>query len=292
MLDVEGKNIVTDLTSSKQTWVTLGVPEEIQKGLKLLAYQKPSLIQSFAIPQILKEQSQNFVFQSINGSGKTGSFIVPSLMRVDPKISKIQVLILANTRELIRQIQQVGSIIGKFTEVKIDFGDSATKLDGCHILVTTPGYLKSQMNARSQILNLDSLKMVVFDEADELLLQTNNHETFKQLKQKLKAFNIDPQFVLFSATYSDDIIENARSYVGEFKLFTLKKEALKLTGVQTLKIQLTVAEKLQFVADIFRKMGKTMSMIFVNQKKMAVVLKEEMKKLNIEAQILIGGMEN
>jgi superfamily II DNA/RNA helicase len=55
MLDVEGKHIITDLTSSKHTWITLGVPEEIQKGLKLLAYQKPSMIQSFAIPQILKE---------------------------------------------------------------------------------------------------------------------------------------------------------------------------------------------------------------------------------------------
>ena len=142
-------------------------------------------------------------------------------------------------------------------------------------------------------MNLDSLKMVVFDEADELLLQTNNHETFKLLKSKLKAFNIEPQFVLFSATYSPDIIENASRYVGEFKLYTLKKEALKLSGVQTLKIQLTVAEKLQFVADIFRKMGKTMSMIFVNKKSMALTLKEEMKKLNnTEAQILIGGMEN
>ncbi len=62
--------------------------------------------------------------------------------------------------------------------------------------------------------------------------------------------------------------------------------------MQILKIQLTVAEKLQFVADIFKRMGKTMSMIFVNQKKMALALREEMKKVNIEAQILIGGMEN
>ena len=193
---------------------------------------------------------------------------------------------------MIRQIQQVGSIIGKYTEVKIDFGDSATKLSGCHILVTTPGFLKSQLQSRTSSMNLDSLKMVVFDEADELLLQPNNHETFKLLKQKLKALNIDPQFVLFSATYSEDIIENARAYVGEFKLYTLKKEALKLSGVQTLKIQLTVAEKLQFVFDIFKSMGKTMSMIFVNSKKMAVVLKEEMKKLGIDAKILIGGMEN
>ena len=62
--------------------------------------------------------------------------------------------------------------------------------------------------------------------------------------------------------------------------------------MQILKIQLTVAEKLKFVADIFIRMGKTMSMIFVNKKSMALTLKEEMKKLNIEAQILIGGMEN
>ena len=100
-------------------------------------------------------------------------------MRVDPKIAKIQVLILASTLEMVRQIQKVGSIIGKFTEVKIELGDSTSKLDGCHILVTTPGYLKSQMNSRSQTMNLDSLKMIVFDEADDLLMQTNNHETFK-----------------------------------------------------------------------------------------------------------------
>jgi len=50
--------------------------------------------------------------------------------------------------------------------------------------------------------------------------------------------------------------------------------------LQFLKIELTVAEKLQFVADIFKKLGKTMSVIFVNQKKMAVTLKEEMKKVN------------
>lgn len=62
--------------------------------------------------------------------------------------------------------------------------------------------------------------------------------------------------------------------------------------MQILKIQLTVAEKLKFVADIFKRMGKTMSMIFVNKKSMALTLREEMKKVNIEAQILIGGMEN
>ncbi|MFM7856112.1 MAG: hypothetical protein ACKO96_30375, partial [Flammeovirgaceae bacterium] len=75
------------------------------------------------------------------------------------------------------------------------------------------------------------------------------------------------------------------------KMFTLKKEELKLSRLKFLKIELTVAEKLQFVLDIFKRMGKTMSIIFVNQKKTAVTLKEEMKKVNFESKILIGGME-
>jgi superfamily II DNA/RNA helicase len=62
-------------------------------------------------------------------------------------------------------------------------------------------------------------------------LQPNNHATFFMLRKKLKDLNANPQFVLFSATYSDDIIENAKAYVGDFTLFTLPKEALKLTGV-------------------------------------------------------------
>ena len=66
---------------------------------------KPSIIQAFAIPKILEEPTQSFLFQAKNGSGKTLAFGVPSIMRVDPEIKAIQVIIIANTRELIRQVQ-------------------------------------------------------------------------------------------------------------------------------------------------------------------------------------------
>jgi superfamily II DNA/RNA helicase len=51
----------------------------------------------------MNEAETNFVFQAINGSGKTLSFGIPSIMKVNPEINNIQVVILANTRELIRQ---------------------------------------------------------------------------------------------------------------------------------------------------------------------------------------------
>jgi superfamily II DNA/RNA helicase len=63
---------------------------------------KPSIIQSISIPKILEKSDQNFLFQASNGSGKTLAFGIPSIMRVDPEINGVQVLIIANTRELIR----------------------------------------------------------------------------------------------------------------------------------------------------------------------------------------------
>ena len=91
---------------------------------------KPSIIQAHAIPKILGEPSKNFLFQALNGSGKTLSFGVPAIMRVDPGNSKVQVLIIANTRELIRQVQQVISKVSSKTSITCCIGDNEAPSDG------------------------------------------------------------------------------------------------------------------------------------------------------------------
>ena len=68
---------------------------------------KPSLIQSASYPQIMTRRNEDFLFQAANGSGKTLAFGLPALMTVDPTIDACQVIIVANTRELIRQVNQV-----------------------------------------------------------------------------------------------------------------------------------------------------------------------------------------
>ena len=55
----------------------------------------------------MKNPGTNYAFQAMNGSGKTGAFVVPALMKIDPAVVKVQVIIMAYSRELIRQIQQV-----------------------------------------------------------------------------------------------------------------------------------------------------------------------------------------
>ena len=103
MMAIEGKNFVKDLKSKKSNWKDLGVPDWLISNLTgmPLMYEKPSIIQAQSIPLILGNRDQNFIFQSKNGSGKTGAFAVPAVMTVDPTINDYQVIILAHSRELI-----------------------------------------------------------------------------------------------------------------------------------------------------------------------------------------------
>jgi superfamily II DNA/RNA helicase len=92
------------------------------------------------------------------------------------------VLILANTRELIRQIYGVLEVLSKETQIKLILGETGAKLKGGHILITVPGYIEKKLEHKKCDLDLEALKMLVFDEADELLLQDNNASCFEMIK--------------------------------------------------------------------------------------------------------------
>lgn len=91
-------------------------------------------------------------------------------MKVDTSVMKVQVIILANTRELIRQITQVIEVISSETQIRTVLGERGQQEQG-HIMVTVPGYLKNKLVERNSKLDLSNLKMIVYDEADELFLQ-------------------------------------------------------------------------------------------------------------------------
>ena len=235
MGNVQNKNTVQKLESRKETWSSLNVPANIEAGLAKLNYYKPSIIQAASIPKIMASPNVNFAFQAMNGSGKTGAFVVPAMMRVDTSVLKVQIIIMANTRELIRQITQVIEVLASETEVKTILGERGQTEVG-HILVTVPGYLKNKLVERGSKLDLSALKMVVYDEADELFDQRSNHECFNQLKKSLSKINVAPQHCLYSATYTDTVVDFAKTIIGDYKYLPIKKEAQKLKGVKHFKM--------------------------------------------------------
>jgi ATP-dependent RNA helicase RhlB len=134
--------------------------------------------------------------------------------------------------------------------------------------------------------------MVVYDEADELLIQKDNQKFFEEFQKHLKKIDKNPQHCMYSATFTDDVINLASKYVGSFVPFTIKKEALKLKGVQNYRIALTEQQKDSFVSELHEKLDKVMSMIFVNKKETALKLQARLKSVsNITSHVLIGGIE-
>ena len=105
----------------------------------------------------------------MNGSGKTGAFCVPAIMHVDPTILALQVLIIGGaTRELNRQTKQILEVLVKDLGVTVCFGEKAEKFNTSHIMVTTMGYIKQQLNLRGSNFSLKNVNFIVFDEADEI----------------------------------------------------------------------------------------------------------------------------
>ena len=91
-------------------------------------------------------------------------------MKADPEIKAIQVIIIANTRELIRQVQQVLTVLTKDLGVEVTVGDKDTpEQPQQQILVTVPKWLEKRVTGRKK-MNLSNLKMIVYDEADEIYL--------------------------------------------------------------------------------------------------------------------------
>lgn len=109
--------------------------------------------------------------------------------------------------------------------------------------------------------------MIVYDEADELFVQTSNHECFMQLKKHLGKLGVNPQHCLYSATFTDQVVEFTRRFVGEFEYFPIKKEAQKLKGVRNYKMQMGNAnDKLDFAVGLHTRLERAMTMVFVNRK--------------------------
>lgn len=142
-----------------------------------MGFRKPSKVQERALPLLVSNPPKNFVGQSQSGTGKTAAFTLNILSRVDLSTDKMrhspQALILAPTRELARQIVGVVTTMGQFlpglvigTAVPTEMANRPTRMDST-VVVGTPGTVMDLI--RKRILNPIQLKVLVLDEADNML---------------------------------------------------------------------------------------------------------------------------
>ena len=147
--------------------------EGIRAGIEELGWSEPMPVQRRVIP--VMRNGRDLIVQAVTGSGKTGGFGLPIVESIEPERSEIQALIVAPTRELAGQIEGELAVMGKRIGVSTIavYGGTAYRpqLDaferGVHIVAGTPGRLLDHLKSRR--MTLDGLRVLIFDEADELL---------------------------------------------------------------------------------------------------------------------------
>lgn len=195
---------------SVKSFEELGLDEDILKGIYQMRFSKPSKIQEKALPLLLANPPQNMIGQSQSGTGKTAAFVLNILSRIDVKDQTMrrvpQALVLAPTRELARQIIGVIQLMGSFIEgleviagIPQDVQQRPRHLDG-QIIVGTPGTTMDLI--RKRVLRSDLIKVLVLDEADNMLdLQGLGDQCIRVKQYELEAIFVDFQYANLIAGY-------------------------------------------------------------------------------------------
>ena len=248
-------------------WDQLDIPEELLRSIHAYGFETPSPIQKRAILPII--QKKDIIAQAQSGTGKTATFSIGALSRVNLKENVTQILMLAPTRELASQILKV--VIGlsrQMTALKtqlivggntIDEDVASLRKSTPHIVVGCPGRVYDMIK-RSHI-SVKALKLVVVDEADEML-----SEGFKEQIYKIfQYFSRDIQVALFSATFHQEFYEISDKFMRNPVNIKVKAESLTLEGISQYFVALEDdKQKYDTLKDLFSALTVSQCIIYCN----------------------------
>ena len=224
-------------------------------------------------------KGHDVIAQAQSGTGKTATFSVSILQKIDFSIKGTQALILAPTRELAQQIQKVVIALGDYMNVECHAcvggtnvrEDMAKLQEGVQVVVGTPGRVYDMINRRA--LRTDSIKIFCLDEADEMLsrgFKDQIYEVFQLLPQ-------DTQVVLLSATMPADVLEVTKKFMREPIRILVKRDELTLEGIKQFYIAVEKEEwKLDTLCDLYETVTITQAVIFCNTRRKVDWLTEKM----------------
>lgn len=269
----------------------LDLSENIQKAIQKVGYEQPSPIQLAAIPILLG--GDDIIGMAQTGTGKTAAFALPLLSRIDIKQAEPQILVLAPTRELAIQVaeafQKYASEIPGFHVLPIYGGQDMTSQlrqlkRGAHVVVGTPGRVMDHLRRGS--LNLNNLKSLVLDEADEMLRMGFIDDVEWILEHTPKT----RQTALFSATMPREIRRVANSYLNNAKEISIQSNTSTGDNIEQVYWMVSGTNKLDALTRILEVEPFDGMIIFVRTKTATVELAEKLEARGYSAAALNGDM--
>jgi len=275
-----------------ETWDDAPLKRSVLRGIYSMGFEAPSPIQKQAIIPI--SQGLDILAQAQSGTGKTGAFCVGTLERctADPYV---QIIILAPTRELAMQIQSVFDQLSLPSNLKshLLIGGTPVERDRRQIaeqkpqaVIGCPGRILDFLQRR--VVDGERVRMIVLDEADEILSQGFRDQLFQIFQ------HISPaaQVIMFSATIPEALLEVTAKIMKDPVQILVKNEMMTLEGISQFYVLFeTDHEKLMALKDLYEGMSVSQSIIYCNSVRRVIDLYEAMRRENFPVCCIHSDME-
>ena len=251
----------------------MGLSEEIQKAVRYMGFEEASPIQAKAIPAMIS--GIDLIGQAQTGTGKTAAFGIPILEKVDPKLKKLQAIVLCPTRELAIQVADEIRNLSRYMHgikvLPIYGGQDIVKQirslkSGTQIVIGTPGRVMDHM--RRKTMKLDFVHTVVLDEADEML----NMGFREDIEFVLSGVPEERQTVLFSATMPKPIMEITKKFQNNAKVIKVTKKELTVPNIEQYYYDVKPKKKEEVLSRLLGIYSPRLSVVFCNTKKQVDLL--------------------
>ena len=270
----------------------MGLSEEIQKAVRYMGFEEASPIQAKAIPAMIS--GIDLIGQAQTGTGKTATFGIPILEKVDPKLKKLQAIVLCPTRELAIQVADEIRNLSRYMHgikvLPIYGGQDIVKQirslkSGTQIVIGTPGRVMDHM--RRKTMKLDFVHTVVLDEADEML----NMGFREDIEFVLSGVPEERQTVLFSATMPKPIMEITKKFQNNAKVIKVTKKELTVPNIEQYYYDVKPKKKEEVLSRLLDIYSPRLSVVFCNTKKQVDLLVNALLGRGYFAEGLHGDMK-
>ena len=264
----------------------LGISEPLVQVLKKSGITTPTSIQEECIPLI--KDYKDVIAQAQTGTGKTLAFLLPLFENISPDIEATQALILTPTRELALQITEEANQLAKGKAINVlaayggrNIGSQLNKLKGTiHLIIATPGRLIDHLERGT--IDLNKVKTVVIDEADQMLLMGFRNE----VDQILRATPRNRQTLCFSATMAPNVKKLAYHYTYSPTMVTIEPKKVTIDTIRQEVIETTDRWKADTLCQVLEEDNPFLAIIFARTKRRADELFAKMKKRGFNVQVI------
>ncbi|HNB02610.1 MAG TPA: DEAD/DEAH box helicase, partial [Nitrosomonas sp.] len=272
----------------------LGLTQELLKAIADQGYTEPTPIQAKVIPPII--EGRDIMGSAETGTGKTASFTLPMLYRLQPHANSstspakhpTRALILAPTRELATQIYGSVKEYGKYLQLRCAVIYGGVNIDpqikelqaGVEILVATPGRLLDHIEQRTA--NLSKIEIIILDEADRML----DMGFLPDIKRILALLPAQRQSLIFSATFNDEIRKLADKLLKQPLLIEVAKRNAINESIAHVVHMVSTRYKFDLLLQLLKQADSNPILIFVRTKQGVDYLVKQL----LQSEILVAAI--